>query len=131
MQMVETKNVKGVGTFVLAVVITVLALIFLILPKWSEYKEKAQQKEQAQTDLEELQQTEQEFNQSVALLTKGGGVKLLDDAIPVSASIPDLYAHLETMVKSANMNLIAVSATDQTAPPESAASANGTIIGTD
>jgi Tfp pilus assembly protein PilO len=114
MQILQKTN-YGLGKFLVTAVLAVLILMFLVIPKFGDYRSmRAELK--AEQDLEKrLQAEDVEITKRLQTLQeKKDGVALLEMAIPSDPSIPDLYAHLETLVKTSNLTLTSIQAVDQT-----------------
>jgi Tfp pilus assembly protein PilO len=114
MQILQKTN-YGVGKFIVTTGIALLVFIFLVLPKFSEFRTNSQNLKLERNLEEKLRAEDIEITKRLATLEgKKDGVALLELAIPSTPDIPDLYAHLETLVKTSNLTMTAVQAVDQT-----------------
>jgi Tfp pilus assembly protein PilO len=116
---ISQRTEYGAGKFIAAIVVGVLIFVFLANPKFTDYRERAKQLK-ADTELEtKLRSEDKEITRRLAELeTREDQVKLLEAAIPDKAGIPDLYAYLETLIKTSNLTLSSIQAVDATAAKE-------------
>ncbi len=119
---ISQRTQYGVGKFIVAILVGVLIFIFLAGPKFSQYRQKAKELK-ANTELEtRLKAEDQEISRRLNTLeTKEDQIDLLNSAIPSKASVPDLYAYLETLVKTSNLTLSTIQAVDASALAEESA----------
>lgn len=113
---ISQRTQYGVGKFIAAIVVGVLIFVFLANPKFADYRNKAKQLK-ADTELEaRLRAEDEEISRRLAELeTREDQIELLEAAIPGDANIHDLYAYLETLVKTSNLTLSSIQAADTTA----------------
>ena len=114
MQILQRKQ-YGLGKFILATLVAVLILVFLVIPKFNEYRSVAKQLKEAEDITARLEQEDVEITRRLSeFQTQKDQIDLLNQAIPDRSDIPDLYAHLETLLKTSNLTLSAIQAVDQT-----------------
>ncbi len=112
----KTQSGASAGVFVVTLVLSIVAVIFFVFPKYSEYKSKNDtlladqkavtdalaQKKTVESSIEKLKDSDSQF-------------ATLNNAIPNKADVPDVYAYLESLTKAAGLNLTAMQATDSNA----------------
>ncbi len=126
---VQKPQSSGYGTAIICFILAIVAFFFLLLPKYSAYKDAKAMANNSQASLEEIKQEQQAVNDLLAKLkAKSSDLQKVDMALPNNASIPDFYAYIESLAKSVNLNISTIQAKDETETPSASATPNPTGV---
>lgn len=109
MQLIETKNKKGIGLSITSIIFGILILVFLVLPKLSDYSAKKTEANDAEEVLAKLTSQSEEANISLQVLDQvDNNIALLNTAIPDKADLTGIYAYLEQLANASNLKFSAL-----------------------
>jgi Tfp pilus assembly protein PilO len=116
MQIIEKKSVPNIGILITAVALSIILLFFYIIPKYSSWQQSKAEAAQAQAQLQTLQEQSNKVSESLKNINDNqSSLSMVNLAIPDSAGIPDLYAHIEQLAKGSNLILASIQAVDENA----------------
>ncbi len=115
MAIIQNRKPVTLGTLILTTIISILLIMFVLLPRYRDYTQKKGVLQTSQATHDDLENKKQHLIEQVkAMNDQKEKIDLLNEAIPDSSSVPDLYAHLESMTKAANLTIAALQAIDVT-----------------
>jgi Tfp pilus assembly protein PilO len=120
------KKTSSIGTFIVCLILAILAALFLAFPKYGEYKSDKTAQAQSENSVQTIESQNAAVRATLAKITDSqADLDKLDLAIPDSGGIPDLYALVEQQAKSAGLTLTSMQASDSAKKT----SASGNTIG--
>ncbi len=115
---------NSVGVFIVCLILSIVAIFLLLLPKYHAYTEAKDKVVNAQKIVDDLKKQEAGVLVSMDKLSKRkNDLNRLDEAVPSKPGIPEMYAYIEGMAKSLNLDLVSMSGIDEA--EAAAAAANG------
>ncbi len=132
MAMLEPTKPKhpSVMIFILSLAAAILVGIFLAYPKFKSWEAARAALADAQNKSASLTSEINTAQTSINELENDSSYsEMLDQALPNSADIPDLYAYLETMAKSSNLVIGSMQASDESAKAKTGAPGEAGAIG--
>jgi Tfp pilus assembly protein PilO len=128
MPLIETKTntyTNGIAVLVFSVLIAAASAFFLLRPAYQIRSANTQVLEEKKVESGKIKSLNIQAKQSFAELEKNkDSLNRFDLALPAAANVPDIYAHLESLILAANMTIASMNAQD---PEPSSTSAPGTV----
>ncbi|GAC1413065.1 MAG: hypothetical protein NVSMB66_3970 [Candidatus Doudnabacteria bacterium] len=121
------KSKSGIGVFVISLVISAALVFFLVLPKYREYTDSKTAAANNQNTLNDTQKQDMLVSKLFdKVKNSADDLKRADLAVPPKSDVPELYAYVESLAKTANLTLTTIQTTDESEAPDLAgASAAG------
>lgn len=113
MQLLAKKK-AGLGIFILTIIVAIALLIFLVWPKFADWRAKNALAKSTRNSLVTLNAQRDEVKESIRKMNSPEtDLARLNAALPTTPDVSSLYAHLEILAKSSNLLITAVQATDE------------------